>query len=79
MAPKGFECRGLSLGLDLGFCRANLDTGLCHACNEATVKSLLSRWVSELEPCIAMDKRGNIIGLTLANAPLGSKPFILRV
>jgi hypothetical protein len=51
--------------------------GRCHR-DEALVKDLLGRWVSELEPAVAYDKRGNVIGLTLADAQVGSKPFILR-
>jgi hypothetical protein len=31
---------------------------------------------SELEPAVALDRRGNIIGLTLADAPAGSMPVI---
>ncbi len=46
--------------------------------DEQLIRSLLERWVSELEPAIAY-RNGEIIGLTPANAPLGSKPFILRV
>lgn len=45
--------------------------------DEAAVRELLGRWVSELEPAVCYH-RGEIIGLTLADAPLGSKPFILR-
>ena len=45
--------------------------------NEAIICGLLSRWVSELEPAIAFEN-GEIIGLTLAEAQVGSKPFILR-
>ena len=44
--------------------------------NEAVVRSLLGRWVSGLEPSIAM-RNGKIIGLCDAAAPLGSIPWIL--
>jgi hypothetical protein len=47
--------------------------------DEALVKSLLGRWVSELKPELVRDMRGIILGLTFAGQPLGdSKPFILR-
>jgi hypothetical protein len=46
--------------------------------DERRVKSLLTRWVSELEPAIAYDLRGNIIGLTLADAPVGSCPWVMK-
>ncbi len=49
------------------------------AVNEVLVRHLLSRWVSELEPAVAYDRQGRIIGLTLADAPVGSAPFILRL
>jgi hypothetical protein len=50
-----------------------------NAADEAIIRHLLSQWVSELEPAVARDKQRNIIGLCDANAPLGSKPFILRI
>jgi hypothetical protein len=46
--------------------------------DEETVRRLLERWVSELEPAVAY-RDGEIIGLTIADAPLGSCPPILRV
>jgi hypothetical protein len=57
-----------------------VQTAIRNQCqlNEAIIRSLLERWVSGLEPSVAYDRRGNIIGLCDANAPLGSKPFILR-
>lgn len=45
--------------------------------NEAIVRSMLCRWVSELEPAIAFDRHNNIIGLTPAGGAVGSSPFIL--
>jgi hypothetical protein len=49
--------------------------------DEATVKALLSRWVSELEPAVAMNRRGDIIGLTPAGALVdrNHQVFILRI
>ena len=46
--------------------------------NENIVRSLLSRWVSEVEPAVAWQK-GKIIGLVPANSPVGSRPFMLAV
>lgn len=46
--------------------------------DEATVRALLSRWVSEIEPAVVFQD-GKIIGLTIAGAPVGSSPFILRL
>jgi hypothetical protein len=46
--------------------------------DEALVKSLLGRWVSELKLELLRDMRGNILGLTFAGQLGGSKPFILR-
>lgn len=46
--------------------------------NEVVIRGLLERWVSELEPAVAYDRCGNILGLCDKAAPLGSKPFILR-
>jgi len=37
----------------------------------------LAQLPSELEPAATLDRRGNIIGLTVADAPVGSMPFIL--
>ncbi len=48
------------------------------AADERTIRNLLERWVSELPPAVAY-QNGEVIGLTLADAPVGSKPFILRV
>ena len=45
--------------------------------DEKIVRALLERWASELEPAIAM-RDGKIIGLTLADAPLGSSPPIFN-
>lgn len=45
--------------------------------DEQIVRRLLEQWVSELEPAIAM-RGGEIIGLTLADAPLGSNPPIFN-
>lgn len=61
-----------------------LDRMLRAACDEkarrdeATIRALLGRWVSELEPAVAY-RHGEVIGLTLADAPLGSRPFVLGV
>ena len=46
---------------------------------EQTIRRLLERWVSELEPAVARGPDGEIIGLTPANAELGTTPFILRI
>lgn len=46
--------------------------------DERTVRHLLEGWVSGLDPAIAMDMEGNVIGLCDADAPLGVKPFIFR-
>ena len=48
--------------------------------NEATLKALLGRWVSELEPCVAMDQRGVLLGLTPAGNMVdrNHEVFILR-
>lgn len=34
------------------------------AANENTVRRLLQRWVSELEPVVCFDRQGEILGLT---------------
>lgn len=48
------------------------------AMDEAVVRDLLSRWVSELDPVLVRRSRdGEIIGLTFADAPLGSVPPVL--
>ncbi len=47
--------------------------------DEQTIRLLLERWVSELEPAIARGPDGEIIGLCDSKALLGTKPFILRV
>lgn len=47
--------------------------------NEVLVKKLLSRWVSEIPPAIAIDENNNIIGLTPEDTPIGVKGFILRL
>lgn len=44
--------------------------------SEAKIRWLLQHWVSEIEPAVAYDKHGNIIGLTIADAPVGSKPVV---
>lgn len=49
------------------------------AADEILVRELLGRWVSELEPAVAYDRQGRVIGLTVANAPIGSTPFVLRL
>ena len=47
---------------------------------EDIVRWLLGRWVSGLEPAIAVDSRsGQIIGLCDADAISGSNPYILRI
>jgi hypothetical protein len=46
--------------------------------DEAIVRGLLGRWVSELEPSIAY-RDGEVIGLCPAESDLGSQPFILEV
>lgn len=46
--------------------------------NERTIKELLGRWVSELEPCVVM-QCGKIVGLCDNNAQIGDNPFILRI
>ncbi len=48
------------------------------ACDEAVVRGLLKRWVSEMEPAIAY-RNGEIIGLCIADAMIGTAPFILEV
>jgi hypothetical protein len=45
--------------------------------NEAAVRELLGRWVSELEPATVLNRHGYVIGLTMADAMPGSMPFIL--
>lgn len=47
--------------------------------NEALVRKLLSLWVSEIPPAIAIDENNNIIGLTPEDTPIGVKGFILRL
>jgi hypothetical protein len=37
--------------------------------DEALVKSLLGRWVSELPPALVYERAGNIIGLTVEKSP----------
>lgn len=49
------------------------------AVDEEIIRGLLGRWVSELEPAVARDENGKIIGLTSADAAIGSEPFILRL
>jgi hypothetical protein len=39
--------------------------------NDATVRDLLGRWVFGLEPAIAMDRNGNVIGIVPAVTPVG--------
>ncbi len=46
--------------------------------DEAVLRRLLGRWVSGLEPAVAY-RNGEIIGLTVADAPIGSSPFLLEV
>ena len=47
---------------------------------EDIVRWLLGRWVSGLEPAVAVDSRsGQIIGLCDADAVPGSSPYILRI
>lgn len=46
--------------------------------NEAAVRSLLERWVSGLEPSIAM-RNGEIVGLCDAVAPIGCTPWVLEL
>lgn len=46
--------------------------------DERMVRSLLERWVSGLEPAIVY-RDNKIAGLCDADAPLGSKPFVLEV
>lgn len=46
------------------------------AADEACVREMLGRWVSELEPAVAYGPFGDIIGLTLAASPVGSYPPI---
>jgi hypothetical protein len=38
---------------------------------------MLQAWVSELEPAIAYDCKGNMIGLTWAEMPIGSEMLIV--
>ena len=47
--------------------------------NEQIIRHLLGRWVSELKPAIAYDQGGNILGITMAEAEIGSTPFMLTV
>ena len=47
--------------------------------NEQKVRLLLEHWVSGLDPALAIDADGKIIGLTDADAPLDSSPYILRL
>jgi hypothetical protein len=53
-------------------------TGLLYRTEEAALRRLLERWVSEVEPAIVRNRRGNIIGLCDAAAPLGSSPFVFK-
>lgn len=46
------------------------------AANDVIIREMLGRWVSELEPSIAYDLDSEIIGLTIAMAPIGSCPPI---
>jgi hypothetical protein len=46
---------------------------------EALIRRLLGCWVSEMPPAVAYDRRGNILGITIADCPLGSSPFILTI
>lgn len=45
--------------------------------DEGTIRHLLERWVSEMEPAIVMHN-SEIIGLCIADAMIGTKPFILE-
>lgn len=45
---------------------------------EYVIRELLGRWVSELEPAVAY-RDGEIVGLTIAAAPIGSAPFIMPI
>ena len=45
---------------------------------ERLVRRLLERWVSGLEPAIAMGEGGKILGLCDADCSLGSKPYIFN-
>lgn len=47
--------------------------------DELAVMLLLQHWVSELEPILVFDSQHRIIGLSIAAADLGSRPFILRL
>jgi hypothetical protein len=47
------------------------------ASDEIIIRSLLGRWVSELEPAVAWCD-GEIIGLCPAGAEIGTSPFILE-
>ena len=46
---------------------------------EQTIRRLLERWVSELEPAVVRGPDGEIIGLCDSKAMLGTSPFILRI
>ena len=46
--------------------------------DEEVIRELLGRWVSELEPSIARDRTGRILGLVPADTPIGSKPVIFK-
>lgn len=60
--------------------RSYLDQAVAQktASNENIIRELLGRWVSELEPAVAY-RNGEIIGLTIADAPIGSCPPILEI
>lgn len=41
------------------------------------VRRMLGLWVSELEPALVYTKRGDLVGLTIADLPIGSETFIV--
>lgn len=44
--------------------------------DEAEVKRMLGQWVSGLEPVLAFDRRGDLLGLTVAT-PVGTRAQIV--
>ena len=52
-------------------------TRIKFAQDEAKIRALLSHWVSELEPAVVYH-RGEIIGLTAQEMPIGSYPPVFN-
>lgn len=48
-----------------------------HAREECLIRKMLGKWVSELEPSVARGCEGELLGLTIADLPIGSDMLLV--